>query len=165
MRQDRPKVWKPSARVRAFLAAYRLTASITKSAQAAGIRREAHYRLLERSEQYRREFAAATIIAADTLEDEAVRRAVEGQERPVTYHGLPVLTLRDPANPDSGTVALVEREQSDQLLLALLKAKKPREYRDRVEHGLDDAAQGSANKFTGTMQEALELYRRLVAAG
>ena len=143
------KAWSPSARVRAFLAAYRLTASITRSAKAAKIRREAHYRLLERSPHYKALFAAADIEAGQTLRDEAVRRAVEGVSRPLFYHGQRV----------KGQVV---REYSDQLLLALLKARYPREFRERVEHGLDDAAQGSANKFTGTMQELLELYRGLV---
>lgn len=144
--------------MRAFLAAYRLTASITRAAEAAGISREAHYRLLERSAEYRAAFAAATAIAGDRLEDEAVRRAVEGVERPVLYHGKPVLIPVDPKKLRGKKKPLLEHDYSDALLIALLKAKKPKEYKDRVEHGLDPDVE---KKFSGSMQELLDLYRTM----
>jgi hypothetical protein len=154
-----PAEWKPGPRIRAFLAAYRATCSITRAAAAAGISRRAHYRKLETSADYKVAFEAATAMAADSLEDEAVRRAKEGIVRQVLYHGSPAMELVDPLDPEKGMKARLEREYSDQLLLALLKAKKPKEYRDRLEH---DVAPGLAKKFDGTMEEALSLYRALV---
>jgi hypothetical protein len=147
--EPQPKPWKPSARVRAFLAAYRKTASITRAAKAARIRREAHYRLLERSVSYQAAFESAAIEAGQTLEDEAVRRAVEGIRRPLFYHGKRV---------KGGA----QREYSDTLLLALLKAKKPRDYKERVEHDLAPDARGQVKRFTGSLLELLDLYRTLV---
>jgi|ERR1017187_7984640 hypothetical protein len=125
--------WKPSARMRAFLAAYRLTASVTKAAKAAGIGREAHYRALERSPGYKAAFEQAALIAADAIEDEAIRRAREGVLKPLFYHGELVYMPQDPGDPKCKTqVPVFEREYSDTLLLALLRAKKPGEYRDRL---------------------------------
>jgi hypothetical protein len=119
--------------MRAFLAAYRITASITRAAKAADIKREAHYRQLERSPGYRAAFEAATLVAGDSLEDEAVRRAKDGVLKPLMYHGKLVYMPKDPNDPKcKETVPVFEREYSDTLLLALLKAKKPEAYRDRV---------------------------------
>jgi hypothetical protein len=145
--------WAPSARVKAFLEVYRATASVSRAARAAKIRRESHYKLLERSPSYRKIFAAAGIEAAQILEDEAVRRAVEGVKRPVLYHGELVKVHGK---------RLIEFEYSDSLLLALLRAKKPHEYKDRVEHGLDDATQKQAKRFTGTLQDLMAHYHDLL---
>ena len=155
-----PKAWNPSPRIRAFLAAYRATCSIVRASEAAGISRFAHYRMFERSAEYRAAFEAATIMGADALEDEAIRRAREGVVRQVLYHGMPAMELVDPNKPELGLKAREEREYSDPLLLALLKAKKPREYRDRLEH---DVAPNLARKFDGTMEDLLLLYGTLLA--
>jgi hypothetical protein len=154
--------WHPSPRVRAFIAAYRRTASVTRAAAAAKIDRHAHYRLLERSAAYRTMFAAAAEEAAQTLEDEAVRRAVEGVSRPVMYHGKPVLVPVNPKKLRGKKKPLLEHERSDTLLLALLRAKKPAEYKDRVEH---DVAPELTRKFEGSMQDLLALYRELTVQG
>lgn len=136
------KPWHPSPRIRAFLAAYRATCSITKAAEAAGISRRAHYRKLETSADYRLAFDAATAMAADALEDEAVRRAKEGIVRQVLYHGTPAMELVDPLDPGKGMRARMEREYSDTLLLALLKAKKPKEYAVQVRQELSGPGGG-----------------------
>lgn len=165
MPTKKPKqaVWNPSKRVRAFLAAYKLTGRITKAADAAGISRWAHYRLLEKSPQYRAEFAKADLIAADSLEDEAVRRAREGVRRPVVYHGNLVTIPKDPNDPESEVITLTEVEYSDTLLLALLKAKKPEQYRERID--AKHSGEISVKKFDGTMEELLALYRDLLKGG
>jgi len=144
--------------VLAFLAAYRATASVTRAALAAQIRREAHYRLLERSADYRAAYKAAAIEAAQTLEDEAVRRAVEGTTRPVMYHGKRILIPADSSKPRGKKTPLLEREYSDALLLALLKAKKPKEYREKIEHAVEPE---TALRFDGTMQDLLAHYHKL----
>ena len=120
------------SRVSAFLAALRITPSITVAAKCAGIDRSAHYRRLERDEAYKAAFEAALKIGVDSLEAEAIRRAHYGVRKPVMYHGKPVRVPIDPAKPRGKKEILYEVEYSDTLLLALLKAKKPDEYRDRV---------------------------------
>ena len=70
-----------------FLKAYAKTCQITKAAEMAGIDRGTHYDWLQKDPEYRAQFEAATDQAAQALEDEAVRRAYEGVERPVTVAG------------------------------------------------------------------------------
>jgi hypothetical protein len=129
------KPWKPSPLIRAFLAAIRVWPSVTVAARAAGIAREAHYRQLERSPQYAAAFAAAMRQGIDSLEDEAIRRAQNGVRRPVMYHGKPVMVPTDPAKragKKNPKVPLYETDYSDTLMLAILKAKKPDEYREKL---------------------------------
>ncbi len=57
--------------------------------------------------------------AADTLEAEAYRRAVEGVEKPTGWY--------------RGVAGGVVREYSDSLLMFLLKGIRPDKYKDRVE--------------------------------
>ena len=120
------------SRVSAFLAALRITPSITVAAKCAGIDRSAHYRRLERDEAYKAAFEAALKIGVDSLEAEAIRRAHYGVRKPVMYHGKPVRVPMYPAKPRGKKEILYEVEYSDTLLIALLRAKKPGEYRDRV---------------------------------
>lgn len=155
-----PPKWNPSKRVRAFLAAYKVTGRITKAAAAAGISRWAHYRLLEKSAAYRTEFAKADRISGDSFEDEAVRRAFHGGGSIVTYHGEPIMAP-DPENPSGPPVPLRDGAPSDMLLAMLLKAKKPKEYRERVEHAVDP---DTTLAFKGSMTELLDLYRTLTKA-
>ena len=86
--------------------------------EAAEVGRSSHYRWRSDPE-YREAFELAEEDAADVLEAEARRRAVEGVEKPVGwYKGEP-----------GGSV----REYSDVLLIFLLKGLRPERYRDRVE--------------------------------
>jgi hypothetical protein len=68
--------------------------------------------------------AEARERATQTLQDEAVRRAVEGVRRPVLYRGKQVYIQGKP---------LFEIEYSDQLLIRLLEAFNPEKYGRRVE--------------------------------
>ncbi len=87
--------------------------------EVAKVGRSSHYRWLEKDPEYREAFELAKEGAADILEAEAYRRAVEGVEKPVGwYKGKP-----------GGTVRLY----SDVLLMFLLKALRPEKYRERVE--------------------------------
>ena len=101
---------------RAFLAAYRETASITKAAERSKIHRHSHYRWLEADPAYVLAFAEAQTEAAQLLEDEAIRRAHEGILTPVFYKGNPTGVMR---------------EYSDGLLMFLLRGFAPEKYRDR----------------------------------
>lgn len=103
---------------RAFLAAFRATASVVKSAKAVRIARALHYQWLEDPE-YRKAFERAREEAVQTLEDEAVRRAYEGNLEPVFYEGEVVAHVL---------------KYSDSLLMFLLRGWRPDRYnRDKVE--------------------------------
>jgi len=106
------------ANARAFLAAYRQTASITKAAAAAKIDRKVHYQWLEKWPAYKAAFARAQEEAAQLLEDEAVRRATEGTLEPVFYQGI-----------KCGAV----RRYSDGLMQFLLRGFKPQKYSSKAE--------------------------------
>jgi hypothetical protein len=59
------------------LKAYAITCQITKAAEVAGIDRGTHYDWLKNPE-YKAQFEAAQVEAADMLEDEAIRRPIAG---------------------------------------------------------------------------------------
>ncbi len=80
-----------------------------------------------KDEVYRNAFTAVEDEAGQALEDEAVRRAKEGVQRPVLYKGKPVRTGRG-----RSARILYETEYSDQLLIALLKRFRPALYRERT---------------------------------
>jgi hypothetical protein len=102
-----------------FLNYYIECGTISKAAQKAGITRQAHYNWLkdDKSGRYRKAYETADKMAADLLEEEAFRRAVEGDLQVVYYKGEEVGK---------------RRVYSDQLLSLLLKGKKP-QYRENVE--------------------------------
>lgn len=107
------------ARQAAFLTAYAATGIITKACEASETGRTTHYDWMQ-DEEYAEAFRLAGEAAADLLEEEARRRAVEGVEEPVGwYQGQP-----------GGYV----RRYSDTLLIFMLKGAKPEKYKDRHEH-------------------------------
>lgn len=90
-----------------------------RACEVAKVGRSSHYRWLTENPDYREAFDVAKREAADRLEAEAYRRAVEGVEKPVGwYKGQP-----------GGYVG----EYSDKLLVVLLKAAAPEKYADRQE--------------------------------
>jgi hypothetical protein len=97
----------------AFLSAFESCGSVTAAAKAARISRACHYLWLQTDAQYALVFGRSKMIAGDVLEDEAVRRAVEGWDEPVFYQGSKCGTVR---RYDSG------------LLMFLLRGLKPETY-------------------------------------
>lgn len=101
--------------------AARQTADLLGMPNYDSIRRQ-HYKYMHRDdevgERYRQAFEDAMTEAAEHLEAEARRRAVEGVVKPVYYKGQEV-----------GAV----REYSDTLLIFLLKGAMPEKYRERYE--------------------------------
>ena len=80
------------------------------AAQAAGVHRSRHYDWLKKDPAYVSAFVAAQDEAVQALEDEAVRRAYEGVEKPVTVAGQREFV----------------REYSDTLLIFLLRGRLKR---------------------------------------
>lgn len=118
-RHDLPQR-KKKARQAAFLDAFRQTGNISTAAKLAEVDRKEHYRWLEAGGDYPQQFEDATETAADGLEAEARRRAVEGVEEPVGWF--------------KGEPGGYVRKYSDTLLIFLLKGARPEKYRERYEH-------------------------------
>jgi hypothetical protein len=95
---------------------------------AVGIHRSTAYELRKDDEAFQRAWDEACQVAADALEQEAWRRAVEGVDEPVFQGGERV-----------GSV----RRYSDTLLMFLLRARRPETFRETHRHevgGVGDAA-------------------------
>lgn len=103
----------------AFLAAYSKTCNVSAAAEAADIGRASHYAWMKEDAEYAAMFEDAKVLAHQLLEDTAVQRAVVGWDEPVFHDGK-----------ECGVI----RKRSDRLLEILLKAKKPTEYRERIDH-------------------------------
>lgn len=103
---------------RAFLVAFSQTGNVTKSTEIVGIDRTTPYSdPWKEDDEFQQAWTEARRMAGDILEDEAIRRAVEGVEEPVGwYKGEP-----------GGTV----RKYSDTLLIFLMKGARPDKYVDR----------------------------------
>ncbi len=95
-----------------IIANFKLTGILTDACEAAGTGRSTHYRAMENPD-YAEAFHEAEQHAADMVEREALRRAVEGVEEPVFYQGQ-----------ECGHV----RKYSDNLLVKILAARKPKQY-------------------------------------
>ena len=102
--------WKP-----VFLAHFSQTGNATESAEKAGVNRKTPYDAAKSDAEFAEAWESAREEAADRLEAEARRRAVEGTERPVFFQGV-----------ECGRI----REYSDTLLIVLLKAARPHKYRE-----------------------------------
>lgn len=90
---------------RALLRAYSLSMRLGQSCEAAKIHRWMHYHWLKADSAYKDAFAEARTMAAEVLEEEAVKRGMG------TTEGA-----------------------SDTLLIFLLKGAKPETYKERYEH-------------------------------
>jgi hypothetical protein len=103
----------------AFLEAYAQWANITHACKVSGVARQNVYDWQERDPDFSAAFHIAESAATERLEREAWRRAIEGTpyERTSYWHGEPVGTDR-------------KIEYSDQLLMLLLRARKPEQYRE-----------------------------------
>jgi|SRR5215472_5387798 len=101
------------AKIQAFLAAYAETCRVTLASKAAGIGIRTHYFWLERDPEYAKAFDETRCLAADYVEAECIRRAVDGWTEDVHYQGQ-----------KCGEV----RRYSDGLMMLLLKGLKPDVY-------------------------------------
>jgi len=100
-----------------FIKALAETASVTNAAVLAGTSRTRVYELRKMDPTFAAAWEEAEESAADRLENEARRRAVEGVPEPLVSAGK---LVRD----DDGQPIMVRR-YSDNLLLALIRARRP----------------------------------------
>ena len=99
-----------------FLESFEQTANITMSCKAVNVPRRTIYNWLTDDPEFKKNFGLSSSIGLGVLEDEAVRRAVQGVNKPVYQSGRKV-----------GYV----QEYSDTLMIFLLKARDPEKYRER----------------------------------
>ena len=90
--------------------------TVVRAAESSGIGRANHYQWLT-DPVYRRAFEHAKREAADSLEAEARRRAVEGVRKPIFY---------------KGEICGWETLYSDSLMVTLLKGNDPEKFADRT---------------------------------
>jgi hypothetical protein len=104
---------------------------VRHSLKAVGLAYKQFRRWYDNHPPFRDEWNAIQDAAAQTLEDEAVRRAVEGCKRAIYYRGKRVY-----AGTGKDRKPVYELEFSDQLLINLLRRFRPALYRDHwhVEH-------------------------------
>jgi len=122
----------------AFLAAYAEVGTVTHAADIVGVHRNAHYNWMQDPE-YVEKFREAEKQAADVLEKEVRRRAVEGVLEPVFYQGQ-----------ECGTV----RKYSDTLLIFATKGALPQKYRENVSMELTGADGGPVDVRIAGMTDA-----------
>ena len=102
---------------RVFLEILSRTGKVTDAAQSVGYTNTSFlHRMYREDKDFAREWDAALESAGDVLEDEAIRRAVDGVREPVYYQGK---------------VVGHKLNYSDQLLMFLLKGTKPDKFADR----------------------------------
>lgn len=100
----------------AFLAALAETGNVSRAATAAGVERMTVYRWRDEDEEFAAAWERSKRVGMGLLEDEALRRAHDGTEKPVFHQGF-----------QCGTI----REYSDTLTIFLLKAHDPK-YREKT---------------------------------
>lgn len=130
---------------KAFLDSLRNHGIVKRACLDAGIYRAQAYAHRKNDPAFAEQWDEAEEESTCTLEMELIRRARDGTEVPIMRDGECV-----------GTAHKV----SDQLLLAALKARKPRVYRERFEHTGDGGGPIQHAVFT---KEELDEYRRRVA--
>jgi hypothetical protein len=130
-RTQPPKGWR-----RAFLKVLAVTCNVGAACRVARVGRATAYRHRHAEPKFARAWDDACEDAADLLELEARRRAVEGVEKPVFYRGERV-----------GVV----REYSDSLLMFLLKGCRPEKFRENFDFGnlIRDYARSVESKGVG----------------
>jgi hypothetical protein len=101
----------------AFLATLAETCNVSEAARAAKIGRRTAYEWRDDDPSFATAWDQAEQEAADKLEREAWRRAVEGTDKPVTFQGMITATYK---------------EYSDRMLELLLKAHRPDKFKERV---------------------------------
>lgn len=103
---------------RALLDALAETANVTWACQATGVPRRTAYDWRDADPAFAKGWEEAVELGTDALEDEAIRRAHQGVDKPVYQGGRKV-----------GTV----REYSDTLLIFMLKARRPEKFKERAQ--------------------------------
>lgn len=112
-----PASIRTARRRRIFLRVLAETSIVAEACRAAGAANGSFYNWRHADANFAADWDRALAAGISTLEDEAIRRARDGVEKPVFYQGKQVATTR---------------AYSDRLLIFLLKAHKPDRYREQL---------------------------------
>lgn len=110
----------------AFLAAFAKTGNISVAAQAANVDRTTAW-YWRKDPEFRAKFREARRESVEYMEAEALRRAMHGTRRPIFQGGKKVGE---------------ELVYSDPLLMFLLRAAKPKKYRENLSHEISGRGGG-----------------------
>lgn len=130
----RTERWKP-----VFLGALAESGNVTVATSEAGVSRMTAYNAKRNDPEFKQAWAEALSSAADLMEAEARRRAVDGVNEPVVYQGQLcgqwVNAEGETVNeqtPGAKLIPITIRKYSDTLLIFLMKAARPKKYRDNA---------------------------------
>lgn len=101
-----------------FLEYLRRNPNVTKACAMAGISRTWIYHWRQEDEEFANEWKEALKIGVEALEDEMMRRAFDGVDKPIYYKGEKIDTIK---------------QYSDLLAIFLAKGALPEKYRERIE--------------------------------
>jgi hypothetical protein len=113
----------------AFLRAFARRGIILDGVTAAGVSRHTVNYWREEDEWFEDLYHAALEEAGDRVEAEAMRRAMDGVDVPVIFHGMPTM-VEDALTGEKRM--LTTKQYSDPLLALLLKGRKPEQYRENI---------------------------------
>lgn len=131
----------------AFLRAMSEGVTVAEACRVAGTHTSTVYNHRAADEDFRACWDRAVNRGTELLEQEAVRRAYHGVEKPVFYKG-----------EQCGSV----QEYSDGLLMFMLKARRPEVYRDKEPRG-DTVVHGNLSVQTNVL--AASAIREMIANG
>lgn len=107
-----------------FLAAYAQSGQVLQASRWAHVNRWQHATWMREDPTYPARFQEARRRSAQTLEDEAVRRAKDGIKKPLFYQGVPIRIHGE---------LVYETVYSDRLMERLLEANDPERFRRNVQ--------------------------------
>ncbi|MFT8808676.1 hypothetical protein [Gluconobacter sp.] len=103
-----------------------MSGNISEAGRVAEVQRSTLYLWKDTDKEFSARWEDALEEAADALEAEARRRAVEGYDEPVTYGGRVI------CDPETGN-PIVRKRYSDGLMAFLLRAHRPSRFRAGME--------------------------------
>lgn len=116
-----PQIYKKfTPKQKAFLVSYTEKPTVKGACAKAGVTTQGFYQWLHRSKEFRAAFDCVKKMGIQSMEDEVVRRAMEGVEEPVF-------------NKD-GKLVGSKTKYSDTLLMYYLNGNAPEKYRNRNTH-------------------------------
>lgn len=114
------------AKRRAFLDALAKLGIVSAAARVAGVDRATAWRWRENDSEFAKAFDSAMQEAADAIEEEARRRAVDGVNEPVIYQGQPTYLFERDAKGELIFDTIIEEVEDKPGEKLKVKVRKPR---------------------------------------
>ena len=117
--------------------------NLTYVCKAHGISTRAVHRRRKKDPKFDADVAEALELGYDGLEAEAIRRGKDGVRKPIFYKGFPVMEV----GSDGKVIPADVREYSDVLLLAMLKAQRPKRFNPGAKLNIGEGGQKVSMTF------------------